>query len=180
MEQKLKNILLKLLLLLLSIPIVYFGSNYLKMQILLFRFLYPYVFLSLLARIILDYFDKFFYGDYLFIISVLISRYYGFIPSLILLPLVLIIYHGFKKVVSPPVILHFFSTLIFVFLSPIFQGTSVLVVSIGSLVGYTIITTIGYNLLKLEKKYLLIDLSSNIFALITGVLSLNLIFAYLY
>lgn len=165
MDAKVKTLIIKLLILIFGMPLILFLAIRMLYAYLSFMlFIYPLIFIALLARIIMEYFDKKIYGDYTSLLIIWLGVPFGIISTLIIFAAIFLLSSGFQ--LKKPEILRIGAVIIPLLLSVFLsRNLGSLIILPGAFIIYTLINFIGYYLLKLEKKYLWIDLGSNLFIL---------------
>ena len=131
-------------------------TNYLN----LFLVWYPIIFLFVLVRSILEYFDKQFYGDNLFITCIFLSVMYGIKLSLIFfIGLNLISYYN--KLTNARVLYKFFISLPIILISSFLYSFSIMTASLWATIPYLILFSIGALFVKYKKRDLFLEIISN-------------------
>jgi hypothetical protein len=179
MEKKTKVLIIKLISLFLFpviVTIIISGSVSITNYLGLFMIWYPIIFIFGLVRIILEYFDKHFYGDNLFILCVFLTILYGIkLPLIFLIGLNIISY--FNKITNPRVLYKFFITLPIIIITTFLYGLPIYTIAIWTTIAYLILFLIGSIFVKYKKNDLFIEIISTLvsiplYAKLYGVMTL--------
>ena len=180
MEAKARKLIIKSITLIFVIPLILTILLLKRSLISMILFLYPFIFLCLITRVILEYFDKEFYGDYLFLITLWSAYMYGVIVALVVLISTYLLSYGFNKLLKPIVILKFLSTTFFVvvILFAVNMGYALVSRSLYYTLTYYVIFIVGGLIFKFEKRDFLIEFISNGLLLLFGLFFLPLMYMF--